>query len=318
MRTATIDEKAQAFEESRLSLEATNAKSIYGCMITFDEKGSQETNIKYKLSIEHIAERENSYNAYKINRAEDVWINHKTPESSYDQFSFLSSQFIYPLEVETTATGNLNKITNYKEIKERWKAHEILLQKKYQGDFVSDYIKSMSFSLVNEDVFFSKIKNDWFIYLYFSPLYISYSDDLYKFTRRSYPIIPGTLPVKYELKQSIEQIKQHLRVQVKGSIDDDRCTLDLVQGLNAPYHSILNPSEKKAKGTCAIEYFINQVTGVLEGYHGTFEQKIEGIKKVSISMYRTNDEIPVDLVDEVVEEPTPVPKKKRFFSNWFN
>ncbi|PKV50745.1 hypothetical protein ATE84_2811 [Aquimarina sp. MAR_2010_214] len=314
--TAITSIEKCALKESHLYLKPDGFSGKYGCMVVFEDN-NQKNELRYKLDITFI-ERSNEINTvYSIDRDDEVFINDRAPENFIDQLAFEASTFMYPLLVTTNYEGKIFDIANFEAVKNRWRKHQKELKEKYKGKLVDLYLKRMDEALQSKNIFEQKILKDWFLYLYFAPLYTSYSDDYFVYKKITYPIVNKITPVSYDVEQKIEKHKKGFRVKINGEIQDDRCAKDIEQFLNTPYHNIINPGEKDLKGECEIQYLINDVSGIVEGYDAKFRTSFRVEKKINVRMFLLehlqNKNQSLD-----AEEENKTKSKKGFFSRLFS
>ncbi|WP_340199085.1 hypothetical protein [Ascidiimonas sp. W6] len=313
---ATLEFEKSSFRLSKLHFEPESFSAQYGCMIIFEED-DVINELRYKLNVTFL-EQEEFTSTLLVDREPDFFINDKIPNNLNEIIPFEVSSFIYPLVVETNYQGNISRINNFDEIKIRWKKLKNTLNRKYDNAILAKYIKQSENYLRSIQSFEKRIFQDWFLNLYFAPIYTSYSDDLYTFKQIGYPIIKGISPINYQIKQKIIESPKDIRITLNGEIDDPRCALDIEQGSNTPYFSIINPKEKKLKGTNDILYFVNKNSGVIEGYNAVFETSFYIPKKVTIKMFlleHISTKKSVIIEDETYTTKTK--PKKNFFSKLF-
>ncbi len=287
----------------------------YGCSVLYDD-GASKNEIRHKLKIKFIGNVSEFENWYRIERDSKIYINDILLDSFMDTLAFEVGQVLYPLEINTTYNGVLSKILNYTEIVNRWEKEKVLIHKKYKGKIVDDYVALADKTLKSEDILFKKITSDWFLNLYFSDLYKFYSPDLYVDDKMYYPLLGDTNHVRYETVSKIEIEKEvgrtDVRVNIKGTINDERCALDLEQKLDEPYYGLLNKEEKVLKGTCDITYLLDEKTGVIEGVEAVFYTKFKNPKKVLVKMFLVEQ-----LKGNEIEEEGNPNLKKGFWSKLF-
>lgn len=271
---------------NKINLDPTGLYSRYGCMIIFEDNHAKNS-LRYKLEIKYLGKSDHNSNIFQINRNTDIYINDKFPESSMDELASKVSQVIYPLKLECNQNGTLKSVINFDEIKERWIVLKKELKKYYKGEVTDKYIKLNDITLSVSELFLNKIKQDWFLHLFFAPIHVSYTDSRYVFDKPKYYIAGNAGLVEYETKKTLEENSSgpiHF-VKINGTINDQRCALDLEQELKFPYYKTLNSDEKPLKGTCNITYGINKETGVIQGIEAYFETNFVEKKKITVKMF---------------------------------
>ncbi|WP_010520524.1 hypothetical protein [Aquimarina agarivorans] len=312
-----IEEKA--LKNNTLYLNPEGLYTRYGCMIIFEDNHAKNA-LRYKLEIKYIGKSEENNNIFRIDRNPEIYINDTSPEANTDELAAKVSQVIYPLEIETTARGTLHTITNFKEVQTRWQKVKRQIKSYYQGESVDQYIALNDKTLIYPSLFQKKMAQDWFLHLFFAPIYGSYPDDAFNPEKSSFIISPSYNTSKYYVAgnagpvsyKTINKIKKNPSgpihfVKIKGELHDERCALDLEQELEFPYYKMLNPEEKALKGTCDLTYGINKKTGVIEGIEAFFDTQFENPKKVTVKMFA---------LEQVEEKEEVTTEKKATNSFW--
>lgn len=253
----------------------------YGCMITF-EKDNLITEIKYKLNIDFF-KGTNGANIFKIIRADALFINDLQPDSHLDQLAFETSNVLYPLELEVLNDGSINRITNYKEIKERWVYAEEKIRTYYKGQLADKYLELTNRTLEDEKRLISKIAKDWVLYMYF----ILFNKYDFKESMMQFPTAGKAIAVNYKVTHKVESRPEveDLIIRIKGVIEDERCALDLEQELDYPYFRGMDKNKKDLNGTCNISYSLSDKTRIIEGIEAEFITAYIDPKKITIKMF---------------------------------
>lgn len=276
----------RAFDDYHLRFYPENLNANYGCSVFFDD-GKSQNEIRYKLDISFIGNVENEVRSFRIQRDSEIYINDIKPEAFIDTLAFEVSECLYPLEIRTTKDGKLNTILNFEEIISRWEITKKRIQEDYKGDLTEKYIKATEKSLQSEEILLQKISKDWLIHLYFNSLYKFYSEDLYIDTKIEFPVINNIKPLEYQVKSKIQLDKdtEDIRLDIKGTIDDERSALDIEQKLDYPYYKEQNKNEKSLKGTCNLIYLFEGNTGIIEAIEAEFNTKLSPPKKILVKLF---------------------------------
>ncbi|WP_103070926.1 hypothetical protein [Aquimarina sediminis] len=313
------ESKVDILNDFGLMIKPNGFVGDYGCMVIFDD-GVSKNELRYRLIIKHIKEVNEYTNFYRIERESSVYINDKEPENFIDILALRVSSVLYPLEVSTSYKGTLSGIVNFEEIKERWKEEKKKIKTKHKGELVNKYIQLTDQSLRSSDILYQKMIKDWFLNLYFAPLYTSYSEDLYVEEKIKYPIAGKATPVNYNVIKKLTDVKNSksndVMIKMEGEIDDERCALDLVQELDTPYYRMINKNEKDLKGTCNLTYLLNSNNGIVEGIEANFETKFAMPKKVTVKMF-LQEVLKSENIDIDDDEDNSKPKKG-FWAKLFN
>ncbi|KAA1245322.1 hypothetical protein [Aquimarina sp. RZ0] len=307
--------------DHQLLLKPKGFTGKYGCMIILDDHQSR-TELRYKLTIKFIGKVDEFTNSFRITRLPEFYINDQAPQDFLDKLAYEVSNVIYPLEIETLRNGQIHSINNHNDVVSRWNITKKRLSKNYKGLLVDKYIKLTDYTLRSPEVFFDKISKDWFLQLYFAPLYNVYSDDFTFGCEIKYPIAGKALPVNYLTELTIEDLENEsskdIIIKGKGKIKDQRCALDIEQELDDPYYAKINTNEKKLNGTCDLIYLLDKKTGIVEGYEANFETKFAKPKKVCIKMFLL-EKIPEHsvLIDDQEAEENKNDNQKGFWTKLF-
>jgi len=271
--------------ENKLKTDLTqhpnNLNGRYGCMVIF-QKGDIKNEVRYKLDIQFLKIQDESI-IFKLDRADEIFINDKAPDNFMDQLALETSKVIYPLEMGFLNDGNIKNIQNFHEITNRWLLAKKKIKEYYKGELVDKYLSLINNSLKFEEKLINKLSKDWFLYLYFKPL----SNDIYTEKYFQFPTAGKALPVNYQITQKIEERSdtEDILIKIKGKIKDDRCALDLEQELDYPYFKSIDKNEKDLEGNCDITYILNKNNRIIEGIEAEFYTEYLEPKKIEIKMF---------------------------------
>ena len=280
----------KAFLDNALHLTPEGLYSRYGCMITFEEKGQKQA-LRYKLDIKYLGMSNTANSIFRLDRSAAVYINDKLPETTMDDLAAKVSQVIYPLDIETQGNGALRAVVNFEAIQKRWETLKAEIRLQYKGELIEKYIAMNDVPLKYPDIFFAKIAQDWFIHLFFTPLYLNYGDRLKFGDTAAYYIAGNAGGVNYNVIRRVNENPSGPRhfANINGVIHDERCALDLEQELTFPYFAANLPEEKQSQsplvGSCDITYAIHKETGVVTGIEGYFDTQFMAPKKVTVKMF---------------------------------
>jgi hypothetical protein len=271
-------------EAVNVKLEPQGFKGIYGCMIEFQSESNMNF-LKFKYSYEYLGNKNHSGPIFKITRFKDVFINDKSPQNFIEEISIEVSEVLYPLEVQCNRSGNFKTITNFKEIQKCWVKKKKELLSKYENESVINYINKFDESMSFEDRFIEKIKSDYFLSLYFQPIF-KYYTAFYKIeSTLKFPVIGSSKHVSFKINQRLDEnhLKENeYRVMLDGEIDDERSLIDLEQKLDFPNYE---SDDIEDKGNCKIIYQLNSVSKVIEGIHAEFNLNFGNTKKIVLKMF---------------------------------
>ncbi|MBA6316568.1 hypothetical protein [Cellulophaga baltica] len=271
-------------EAVNVKLEPQGFKGIYGCMIEFQSE-SKMNFLKFKYSYEYLGNKNYSGHIFKINRFKDIYINDKSPQNFIEDISIEVSETLYPLEVQCNHSGGFKTIRNFDEIKKRWHKKKKSLLSKYRNESVIKYINVFDKSMSFEELFIEKMRNDFFLSLYFQPIF-KYYTAFYKIeSTLKFPIVGTSKQVCFKVNQRLDEnhLKENeYRIIMDGEIEDERSLTDLEQKLDYP---IYNSDSIEDKGNCQITYQLNNISKIIEGIYAEFNLNFGNTRKVVVKMF---------------------------------
>ncbi len=192
---------------------------------------------------------------------------------------------LYPLEVQCNHSGNFKTIRNFVEIQKRWHKKKKSILSKYENESVIKYINVFDKSMKFEELLIEKMKNDFFLALYFQPIF-KYYTAFYKIeSTLTFPIVGTSKQVSFKVNQRLDEnhLKENeYRIIIDGEIEDERSLIDLEQKLDFPNY---NSDDIEDKGNCTITYQLNNISKIIEGIHAEFNLNFGNTKKVVVKMF---------------------------------
>jgi len=207
--------------------------------------------LRYKQEFEYLGENNGQGHLFRVTRSNDIFVNDKEPDSFIHELGCEVSKVIYPLDVLCGQVGNFKTVTNFTEIQERWSVKKEQLLTKFKDESVKKYIESVSQTMAFKERFLSKLKSDFFLAIYFKPIFLYYTAFLNFETNLSFPVLGLAKPVNFKINQAIDETSED---------DEDKGTLDLT-------------------------YLLNYETQVIEDIYGAFDLKFGYVKKIQIKMF---------------------------------
>lgn len=119
---------------------------------------------------ERLQGRRINYNHYEISLigATDVLLNGAPPDD-FNEVMLTLGQSLYPIVLEVTETGFIEKVSNFEDIEKRWKASCSDIKNLYESSFVVEqYINSSSGNMRNKDAFLNALRRNAFLQLFFN------------------------------------------------------------------------------------------------------------------------------------------------------
>ncbi|WP_430909423.1 hypothetical protein [Maribacter sp. 2-571] len=267
-----------------LRLNPMKFNGVYGCMIEFQSDNEAHL-VRYKQRFECIGKDRKDNLNFRITRFEDIYINDKKPSVFLHELGHAVSSVLYPLDIECNRMGDFRTVTNFKEIQKRWTDKKASLLAQYKDESVVNYINKASKTLENEHRFLAKMKSDYFLALYFKPIFLYYTASFNFETNLSFPVLGSAKPVNFTVNQRIDEKaleRNAYKIHVSGTVNDERSLADLEQKLDYPNY----PSESEEdKGSCTITYYLNNAAQFIAGIDGVFDLKFGTSKKVKVKMF---------------------------------
>ena len=285
-----VEEEIQiAFTDHKLELRPENLYSRYGCRIEFTDNDRKDS-LRYTLDIEHIGKSSiGKGHLYRIDRSKEVYVNDKYPNLLMEELAMKVSKAIYPIEIETFSDGRFKGLNNFEEIQKRWPHQRRKIETYHVGEDVQKYLNLYERVLKNESVFINRISRDWFLRVLFESLYVHYTDQNQLAVNVGYPVAGSAGPVNYSAIQEIDPNPNspiHI-VKIKGHLNDERCAMDLEQGLTFQYFKHQEGYDWALKGKCEVLYGVNSKTGIIEGIQAEFDTLFDNPKNVKLSIFES-------------------------------
>ncbi len=288
----------------------------YGVLKTI-KSGDKVQTIKYNTSMRFYPEDEDGEYFVSVDLVSKVFINDEEVSLVADELAVTCTEVLYPIIFRIDKNSRLLEIQNHIEIMHRWDKQKVTKLRYYEGDTAKNYINLFEETLKDKDLCFHYLKNDWLFYLYFNKIYGYYlpvNKQLSEIV--SFPIIPNTLPIDFEVKRSATLFTKNnrLRIDVKGIYSDKRSKSDIEQKLYFPSSSKIS----NVKGRYRELYFLNPENHRIQSAFLECDLELNKSKYVSISISEI-DNIPDSLE---IRHPERIKKqyenKKSFWKSLFS
>ena len=188
-------------------------KKMYGLLIENYEKDTLINKIHYQVEIVYLRNDSNK-KIIELNRKQ-VYINNKQPETIIEQLADTISKTFFPIQVQVSSNGELENIENFEEIKGRWVSKKASLLDYYKGEIAEKIIAKTDNYFKNKYALMESLTENWFLNLFFKPIYGSYSTKKEVQYKTSFP----TTTAIFEITQNLEEVyskTNKLIVNVKG------------------------------------------------------------------------------------------------------
>lgn len=289
----------------------------YGVLKTI-KSGNKEQTIKYNISVRFYPEDEDGEYHVSIDIISKTFINDVEPDLIADELALSCTEVLYPVLFKIDKNTKLLEIQNHKEILNRWEKQKATKLKYYEGDIAQNYFDLFEQTLIDKELCFHYLKNDWFLHLYFNTIYSYYLPEVKQINETVlFPIIPNTLPIEFEVKKSAKSFTKNNRIRIdsKGVCSDKRSKSDIDQKLYFPSSASNLPT---VKGNYRTLYFLKPESNKIQSAFLECDVEISKPKYVSISI----SEIDGDQESENKRHPKSIKKqyenKKSFWKSLFS
>ena len=119
-------------------------KNGYG---VFTQFAKTNTTANYVVEIVYLQHKKSNYITH-IQRKQ-FFINGIEPKKPLDVLALRCANIMYPLQFVTTPLGALNKLHNFKEIKERYNQELPSIKKEFEGEVTNSYFNQIEDAVNN-------------------------------------------------------------------------------------------------------------------------------------------------------------------------
>ncbi len=186
------------------------------------EAGDEIDVTEMKISIKWIAADKNKYHLFEINRASDIYINGKMPDTMMDGLAAKTAEVLYPLKIVVDEFGKWTDIYNHAEIESRWGKIKSEILDYYEGEVVEKYIEHVERTLESSERVLSSLRSDYFLRAFFNGIHVGYTAD-YEFEKDlSFPLQKETesvFRVQHKMAPNLDDAG-YIRIEQKGNYTD--------------------------------------------------------------------------------------------------
>lgn len=187
------------------SLRGHQYTRTYGVAIDFfDIQKDKSSKVQFEAEVTIRKFPELGYYEYSIKK-DNIFINKRSPKTLIEKLSVITSEVLYPLEVQTTLSNELLDIINHKEILERWKKIKEQLQREYTGNAIDLYITKFEAKLYKKYRLLHSLNHEIFYTLLFQDIYTKYGDTLEKKAAINFPVLGFKNPINFTGTQKINK-----------------------------------------------------------------------------------------------------------------
>ncbi|WP_163411318.1 peptidoglycan-binding protein LysM [Flavobacterium ajazii] len=195
--------------------ESYKVKYTYEC-------GDEIDVTEMKISVKWLASYKNKYHLFEINRASDIYINGKMPDTLMDGLAAKTAEVLYPLKIVVDEFGKWIDIYNHDEIESRWGKIKSEILDYYEGEVVENYIKHTEDTLKSSERVLTSLRSDYFLRTFFNGLHVGYTAN-YEFERDLlFPLQKETesvFRVQHKMAPDLDDAG-NIKIEQKGNYTD--------------------------------------------------------------------------------------------------
>ena len=205
----------------RLPFTPEQVDQSYKVKYTYEgEAGIDVTEMK--INVKWIAADKNKFHLFEINRASDIDINGKIPDTMMDGLAAKTAEVLYPLKIVVDEFGKWIDIYNHTEIEGRWGKIKSEILDYYEGEVVEKYIEHVERTLESSERVLSSLRSDYFLRAFFNGIHVGYTAD-YEFEKDlSFPLQKETesvFRVQHKMAPNLDDAG-YIRIEQKGNYTD--------------------------------------------------------------------------------------------------
>ncbi len=295
----------------------TNYKGdlCYGIFKTI-QSGTNTNTIKYNIDIRFYPRNKAGKFYVSIDLVSKTYINNEEPDLVADELALACTKTLYPIVFQVTKEGLLLEIQNHNDILSRWEKQKVKNLKYYKGEVAEKYFQLFEQTLMDKNVLFHFLQNDWFYQLYFNTIYTTYNGNYELERSLDFPILPNTKSVQFHIRQEVDAYlkNKHIKVELKGKCCDPRSKIDLEKGQYFPSE---NENISPVDGNYRALYFLHPKTKKIQSAFLECNLKLKKEKSISLSISEIEDTIDKNKrhPDSIIE---PKEKKNSFLKKLFS
>lgn len=205
----------------RLPFTPEQVDQSYKVKYTYEgEAGIDVTEMK--INVKWIAADKNKFHLFEINRASDIDINGKIPDTIMDGLAAKTAEVLYPLKIVVDEFGKWIDIYNHAEIEGRWGNIKSEILDYYEGEVVEKYIEHVERTLESSERVLRSLRSDYFLRAFFNGIHVGYTAD-YEFEKDlSFPLQKETesvFRVQHKMAPNLDD-EGYIRIEQKGNYTD--------------------------------------------------------------------------------------------------
>lgn len=208
---------------------ASGLKKTYGVIQKVSSQGS-ETQIHYEMDVLFSGADKDNNKLYVINRKQ-VYINETAPDTLIEQLADKSGSCLFPLHIKTDNRGKFTDVLNHGIILQKWAVVKKELELYFVGEIANGLLNKIDYCYNNPFHLSEHLQNDWFIKLFFAPIYTSYSPSFQLTGLMRFPLFPFSKPISFLVDMKADDFIDEtgkFNIAIDGICVDERSVEDIL------------------------------------------------------------------------------------------
>lgn len=239
--------------------------------------------VKFQIEVKFIKKVESNF-LFEIHKS------HREKDTSLDTILYNIieelEEVFYPLQLIISNEGAMIAIKNHKEILKNWSDLKPIVQEKYQGEVIDNYLSFYEKGISDKAVLESLLFKDIFLKTYFNSLYGNYTSTYAIEKQYSFPILSKCKNINFFVKQTIDPYlseKGKVAIEISGELNDKRTHLDFESNLDESFFTV-SESNKVVDGNIDIKYTLNAESHVIEKAFLECDLQLENYRKIKLAI----------------------------------
>jgi hypothetical protein len=162
--------------ENRLPHQPFKTQRSYDMQCRLKKQNKDDITIQSTMVMAPVARYKQDY-VLLIDR-KNIILNNSNDLTVLQELALACSACLFPMHIMVSEKGEFLSIYNHDTIVERWEALKHKLPETYDGKVAYQYLNKNNTTIHNKELLYHAIKDDFFFYCYFKPLYSSYTNEL--------------------------------------------------------------------------------------------------------------------------------------------
>jgi hypothetical protein len=218
------------------------------CVTTNHSKQEDDTSIdlQYDLSIQWLQKIDNIH-LFQIEQ-NNILYDDQEPDSKVSYLAQNCAQYIYPLQIVVSNTGQFQYINNHEFVKKRWLSHQEHLLKEHNDATSLKYINNINTVITNKTAINQVLQQDLALNFLFFPLYnTAFTEALVLEQNIKIPILQNDTPLLFESQTTLHKqttLDNHIKITQNGTAQPYAIKNQDGDYINASFYSTYNLDPK--------------------------------------------------------------------------